>query len=149
MKVFIENEAGSTKKNLFNEKTLEHRKTVVVSRPYPFPYGFIIGTTSGDGDNLDCFVLTQKPLKSGDIVDVEAIGMFEQTEDGKSDPKILARLHDENPSITVEIEKRLRDFIQHVFDHLPDKSVSIGRFLASKEAQALIQRCFDKPKSSL
>ena len=149
MKVFIENEAASTKKNLFNEKTLEYRKTVEVSRPYPFPYGFVIGTTSGDGDNLDCFVITQKPLKSGDIVDVEAIGMFEQTEDGKADPKILARLYDEQPLITVDVEERLRDFIRHVFDHLPDKSVSFGRFLDIEEAQALIQRCFDKSDTSL
>ena len=68
MKVFIENEAGSNQKNLYNEKTLEYRKTVGVSRKYPYPYGFILETTSGDGDNLDCFILTEKKLKTGSIV---------------------------------------------------------------------------------
>ncbi len=42
MKVFIENEAGSNLKNLFNEDTLEFRKTVQVSAGYPFPYGLYL-----------------------------------------------------------------------------------------------------------
>ena len=60
MKVFIENESGTDQKNVYNEKTLEYKKTVTVSRKYPFPYGFILDTTSGDGDNLDCFIITEK-----------------------------------------------------------------------------------------
>ena len=38
MKVFIENEAGSNIKNIHDEKTLEHKRRVEVSRPYPFPH---------------------------------------------------------------------------------------------------------------
>jgi len=57
MKVFIENEAGTNLKNIFNEDTLDFRKTVQVSAEYPFPYGFILDTKSGDGDNLDCFMI--------------------------------------------------------------------------------------------
>lgn len=60
MKVFIENEAGSNQKNIYDEKTLEYKKTVTISRKYPYPYGFIIDTTSGDGDNLDVFIITEK-----------------------------------------------------------------------------------------
>ncbi len=80
MKVFIENEAGSDQKNLYNEKTLEYRKTVTVSRKYPYPYGFILDTSSGDGDNLDCFIITDKALKSGQIIECEPIGLMEQLE---------------------------------------------------------------------
>ena len=58
MKVFIENEAGSNKKNIFDEKSLEFEKQVDVSRSYPYPYGFVLNTTVEDGDNVDCFVLT-------------------------------------------------------------------------------------------
>ncbi len=83
MKVFIENEAGSNKKNLYDEQTFEFRQTLTVSRPYPFPYGFIIGTTSGDGDSIDCFVITEQKLKPGQIVECEPIGLMEQTEDGR------------------------------------------------------------------
>ncbi len=58
LKVYIQNEAGSNLKHYHNEKTLILKRTVEVSRPYPFPYGFILDTTSADGLNLDCFVIT-------------------------------------------------------------------------------------------
>lgn len=80
MKVFIENEAGSNQKNFYNEKTLEYKKTVTVSRKYPYPYGFILDTTSGDGDNLDCFIITDKELRSGQVVECEPVGLMEQIE---------------------------------------------------------------------
>ncbi len=143
MKVFIENEAGSNKKNLFDEKTLAYKKTVEVSRPYPYPYGFVIGTTSGDGDNLDCFVLTNRPLKSGETVEVEPIGMFEQVEDGQEDPKILAGFSDERMLVDENVRKNLQEFISHVFEHLPNKKVKVGNFLGLDQANDLIKRFTD------
>jgi hypothetical protein len=35
MKVFVENEAGTDQKNIYNEKTLKYIKTVTVSRNTP------------------------------------------------------------------------------------------------------------------
>lgn len=144
MKVFIENEAGSNKKNLFDEKTLEYRKTVEVSRKYPYPYGFVLETTSGDGDNLDCFILTTKVLKTGDIIDAEPVGMFEQIEDGKEDNKILAIINDESFSISEEVKKVFKDFTENVFLHKPGKTISIGKFLGKEEANKLLEKCKDK-----
>ena len=80
MQVFIENEADSDQKNLYNEKTLEYKKTITVSCKYPYPHGFILDTTSGDGDNIDCFIITDKKLKRGQIVECELVGLMEQTE---------------------------------------------------------------------
>ena len=57
LKVFIQNEAGSTEKHYHNENTFEWRRKDMVSRPFPYPYGFILGTTSTDGANLDCWSL--------------------------------------------------------------------------------------------
>ncbi len=140
MKVFIENEAGSDQKNMFNEKTLEYKKTITVSRHYPYPYGFFLNTTSGDGDNLDCFVITSQQLKSRTIVDVQPIGMFEQVEDGRDDPKILACIPGETLLINNDVEKTLRDFIEHVFDHRPEKKITIGKFLGRDEALTLLEK---------
>jgi inorganic pyrophosphatase len=53
-KVFIENEQGSDRKNHHDEKTLTLLRSETVSRAYPYPYGFIIGTANADGDCLDC-----------------------------------------------------------------------------------------------
>lgn len=138
MRVFIENETGSNQKNIFDEKTLVYKKAYTVSRSYPFPYGFVIGTTSGDGDNLDCFVLTNQPLKSTDIVDVVPIGMFEQEEDGQQDHKVLAVLKGESREVDEKTRALLKDFVENVFAHKPSKKMAVGRFLGIKDAQALI-----------
>src|SRR5947208_1189948 len=47
MRVLIENEAGSRTKHLYDEQTFQLKSTRTVQHPYPFPYGFIIGTQSG------------------------------------------------------------------------------------------------------
>ncbi len=144
MKIFIENEAGSRKKNIFDEKTLDYKKTVVVSREYPYPYGFVLDTTSGDGDNLDCFVLTKTPLKSGDIVEGNVVGMFEDVEDGEEDPKILVCLEGETVTIDEPMKALFKEFTEHVFDHLPNKQKTMGEFFGAESAEALIQHCKDK-----
>jgi|GEM_PF-259143 len=148
MKVFIENEAGSNQKNIFNEKTLEYRKSYTVPAHYPFPYGFLLGTTSGDGDNVDCFVLTNKPLKSGEIIEVEAIGMFEDIEDGEEDHKILAVPKGDTWAIEEETEDIFRDFSVKIFSHLPNKKKVIGKFLGKDEASRLIEDSRDSSEKS-
>ena len=92
MRVFIENEAGSRRKNTYDEHTLAHLGSVEVSAAYPFPYGFVLGTRGGDGDAVDCFVLTESPLASGTTVECEPFGLLEQIEDGEIDHKVLAVL---------------------------------------------------------
>jgi len=144
MKVFIENEAGSNQKNLYNEKTLEYRKTVEVSRKYPYPYGFIIATTSGDGDNLDCFILTKQELKTGSIVECEPIGLMEQFEDGKEDHNVLATLKDESAEVNPEVKEKLTEFVSHVFDHRKGKMVKVGSFYNKEKAEEYIEKCRDE-----
>lgn len=139
VKVFIQNEAGSDQKHRHNEKPLEYRHTVTVSRPYPFPYGFILDTTSPDGDNLDCYVLTGKALKSGSIVECEVIGLLEQHEDGREDHNILANLPGEPYPFDERVMAVFREFITHVFDHIPGKQIAVGRFLAKDAAEAHIR----------
>lgn len=153
MKVFIENEAGSDQKNLYNEKTLEYKKTVTVSRKYPYPYGFILNTTSGDGDNLDCFIITDKELKSGQVVECEPIGLMEQIETAwekskngieEEDHNVLAILPNEKVEIDDSVKEKLREFISHVFDHLPNKKVRVGNFLDRDSALRYIKKCNDE-----
>lgn len=144
MQVFIENEKGSDQKNIFNEKTLEYKKTVIVSRAYPYPYGFILDTTSGDGDNLDCFVLTKQKLKSGQTIECETIGLMEQVEDGKEDHNVLAKIAGEDVAVDEATKQILTDFVLHVFDHRLGKIVKVGKFLDKKAAEIYIKTCLDK-----
>jgi len=147
-KVFIENEAGSSRKNHFNERTLMFEREESVACPYPFPYGFIINTLNADGDCLDCFVITDRKLHTAEVVECEAIGLMEQSEDGLSDNNVLARLSDEHRVVTPAVQGLLADFVQHVFRHLPARTVRAGRFLGAAEAEAEIIGKTRKTQSS-
>jgi inorganic pyrophosphatase len=154
MKVFIENEAGSDQKNLYNEKTLKFRKAVAVSRKYPYPYGFILDTTSGDGDNVDVFIITDKALKTGEIVECEPVSLMEQMEKSwdefrrdieEVDHNVLAVLSGEDKDVVNDdLKARLTDFVEHVFDHVRPNKNRVGEFLSKEEAIKYVEGCRDK-----
>jgi inorganic pyrophosphatase len=141
--VFVQNEAGSRRKNYHDEKTLEFKCMKPVSRPYPYPYGFIVGTTASDGCNLDCYVITEMPLKTGQTVECEPIGLMEQIEDGVEDHNVLARLAGESAGITAENQATLIDFVENVFSHIEGKQVRAGHFLPATGAEAYIRGHLD------
>lgn len=143
MKVFIENEAGKNIKNIYDEKNLEFKKSVEVSAPYPLPYGFILNTTSGDGDNLDCFILTNREMRGGQIVDVEAVALLEMYEDGELDHKVIGRIDGEATELDESTKHRLVDFLQIVFSHLPNKRMEVGSFLSADVANELVEKFAD------
>jgi inorganic pyrophosphatase len=139
--VFIENEAGSNLKNHHDERALTFQGSERVSRAYSFPYAFIIGTTNADGDCLDCFVITTRAIRTGEIVECEAIGLMEQTEDGLTDHNVLAKLVGEGADVTAEVQAALTDFVQNVFSHIPGKTIRVGDFAGAATAEREIERC--------
>jgi inorganic pyrophosphatase len=141
IKVFIQVEAGSCDKNLYNEKTLEYKETRRVSRPYPYPYGFILETSSEDGGNLDCYLITNEELKSGTIVECEPIGLLEQHEDEEADHKILATMPGQDVVISQELLQELQNFIYAMFARFPDIHVCVGPILPREAALRHIQAC--------
>lgn len=154
MKVFIENEAGLDQKNLYNEKTLEYKKTYTVSKKYPYPYGFILDTTSGDGDNVDAFIITNIKLKSGQIIECEPIGLMEQIELSRNSENIEKEEIDHNVLMVVkgetsgiiddDIKNTLIDFVLHVFDHIQLNKNKVGNFLGKEAAIKYINSCKDR-----
>ena len=138
VRVFVQNEAGSCLKNYHDERTLQHLRTASVSHAYPYPYGFIIGTTAADSGCVDCFILTNRALKTGDVVECESVGLMEQFEDGLPDHNILARLLDETPSIGHQVETALTEHVLACFRHVAGTRVTVGRFLGVADAEAHI-----------
>lgn len=149
MKVFIENEAGSRIKHEHNEKTLEHKGTALVSRAFPWPYGFVLNTTGEDGDNVDCFVLTQRTLRTGEIVNCEPIGLVEQIEDGEVDHKIFARLPDEAAGLDDAAVEKFKAFALHVFEHISGKTMKIGSCCDRQTAVEYISRHSDQKQTTV
>ena len=143
LRIFIENEAGSRTKNLYDQRTLAYLRTVDVSLPYPYPYGFVIGTRSGDDDCVDCFVLTAKLLSTGDTVTCEPIGLLEHVEDGEIDHKVLAVPAGEHRVVDDMTVQELERFIGGVFANMPGKRMDIGPVHGRSAAEAYVATCRD------
>ena len=143
VRVFVQNEAGSDQKNYHDEKRLVWQRAETVSAAYPFPYGFLIGTSADDDCNVDCFVITEAPLRTGDVVDCEVIGLMEQFEDGHVDHNVLARLVGSLATVDATIQAQLSTFVTTVFSHVPGKQVSVGHFRDASVAQRHISERTD------
>ena len=144
MKVFIQNEAGSFIKHIHDEKSLTPNRTTVVSRSYLFPYGFVLDTTAA-GLNVDCFVLTNQSLRTGEIIDCVPIALMEQIEDTQEDHNVLAVIPGEPVHLDAQIQQTLSDFVTHVFDHIPGKKIRPGKFLNRGAALAYLRAHQDSP----
>jgi len=132
MKVFIEKTAGLNQ--------VKSDGATMVMRDYPYPYGYILDTNSGDGENVDCYVITQKKLGVGSIVDAEPVGFMKYFEDGKEDHKVLAALENEPVPIDAVVRGKLNEFAMHFFDHRPGKIERIGNFFGKDRAEEYIRK---------
>ena len=140
IKVMVEAVAGSREKRKFNEETLEYRGCSETLRPYPYPYGFITGTRTPEGDCVDCYIVTDKPLAPGGIVECEPAGLLEFFEGDELDHKILATLPGESVDITEVLRDQLAEFIYAIFQMFPEVSVRVGELRPGREADAWIER---------
>jgi inorganic pyrophosphatase len=143
MKVLIQVEAGSRDRKLYDEKTLEYRETRQMPQPFPYPYGFIIGTSAEDGDAVDCYLITKDRLQAGTIVECEPIGLLEQHEADEIDHKVLAALPGQDVELGNELLKELQDFIYAIFAHFQEPHVRVGPILPPEAALQHIQACQD------
>lgn len=143
--VFIEAEAGSRDKGLYDESTLARKGTRRALVPYPYPYGFILGTPGGDdGECLDCFVITHRRLFAGREYRVEPLGILEMKENNEQDWKLLACLPDEevlaaSPGPASDaLRQDLAAFIHNIFTAYPEVRIEIGSILPATKAEAII-----------
>jgi inorganic pyrophosphatase len=143
IKVLIQAEAGSHDKLRYDEKTLTLIGKGRVSRPYPYPYGFVVATTAADGDNADCYVVGNVHLKSGTIVECEPVGLLEQEETGVPDHKVLAVVVGQEAVVPNRVLEILQDFIYAVFSDFPDESVRVGPIHSREVALWYVLKCQD------
>ena len=134
LKVLIQVAGGSTDRRIYNERTLEYKETRKGTLPYPYPYGFILGTWSEDEACVDCYIITQESLQAGSIVECEAAGLLEQHEGEEIDHKVLAVLPDEQVDLNQVVEVRLQNFIYEAFAGHPEIKVTVGHILPREEA---------------
>lgn len=143
IRVVIQAEAGSREKVRYDEKTLEPIEAGRVSRPYPYPYGFVVATTAADGDNVDCYVVSGDDLKSGSIVDCEVVGLLDQVESGEPDHKVLAVVAGQEAVLPDGVYEVLEEFIYAVFAEHTDCAVSVGPIHPRDVAVRYVRECED------
>jgi inorganic pyrophosphatase len=144
IKVVVQIEAGSCERWLFNEKTLEPKGKFLMRLPFPYPYGFVLGTSAADGDCVDCYIITKDKLMGGSIVDCEPVGLLEQDEDGEVDHKVLAALPGGDVVMDQKLLDELRSFIYELVSPYPDSHIQIGRILPQEVALKHLKEYQDK-----
>jgi inorganic pyrophosphatase len=145
LRVFIENEAGSDVKHHHDEETLMFLRAERVRAPYPFPYGFVPETRAPDGDCVDCFVITGRALRTGDLIDCEPFALMEQTEAGLVDHNILAVPVGAAPPDLETLRPTLVRFVAEVFAGMPGRETTVGRLLPAEDALAYLHGCARAP----
>jgi inorganic pyrophosphatase len=139
IQVLIQVAADSCDRNFYDESTLEYLETRQVSRPYPYPYGFVIGTNAADGDCVDCYLITKDKVTPGAIVECEPCGLLLQDEAGEVDHKVLAAIPGQSVDLGKELLRELGEFIYAIFAGYPDMQVRVGPILPREAALRHLQ----------
>lgn len=110
---------------------------------FPFNYGFIPNTLSGDGDPLDALIYMDESLVPGSYIKCRLLGALETTDDKGNDTKLImvpskmvspqeANIEQMKDLPNMFIEKVIY-FYKHYKD-LENKNVTIGKILNKEEA---------------
>jgi inorganic pyrophosphatase len=117
----------------------------VLNTPFSFPfnYGFIPNTLSGDGDPLDAIVYMEQSLVPGSYINCRIIGCLETKDEKGEDAKLILVPSKKVSSMESDIEsiddlpksfiEKIKYFYQHYKD-LENKTVTIGSLLTKEEA---------------
>ncbi|MBX3094252.1 MAG: inorganic diphosphatase [Cryobacterium sp.] len=122
-------------------------RVLYTSFEYPTDYGFFENTLGLDGDPVDVLVLTTYPLFPGVGLKVRPIGVFNMTDDGGSDAKVIA-VPGKDPrwdhlQDIGDLDEFKRNEIAHFFEHYkdlePGKWVKTEGWGDAAEAVAIIE----------
>ena len=122
-------------------------RVLFTSFVYPTDYGFFENTLGLDGDPIDVLVLLDYPLFPGVGLKVRPVAVFNMTDDGGSDAKVIAVLEkdprwahiqdiDDIPEFT---KKEIEHFFEHYKDLEPNKWVKTEGWGSAADAEAVIQ----------
>src|SRR5215204_6257901 len=118
----IETPKGSRNKFTFEPDSDSFRlgKQLPAGAVFPFDFGFVPSTLSGDGDPLDVLVLLETPTFPGCIVRSRVIGVIDGRQTGRSgkvtsNPRIVAVA---TKSTEYDVVRRLRDLPPGLVDEI-------------------------------
>ncbi len=103
---------------------------------YPANYGFIPQTLCGDGDPLDCLVMTRWPLMPGSVIRARPVAVLFLEDEAGGDEKLLAVPEvstspyyadvSEGEHLPPIVMQQIEHFFTHYKDLEPEKWVRVG-----------------------
>jgi inorganic pyrophosphatase len=144
--VQIEIPSGQTVKYEINRETgqLECDRFLHVPFAYPFNYGHILNTLSGDGDELDAVVICKPSLYPTALIKCRIIGALITCDENGQDEKIIlvpdTNIDPYNKHINSykDLDQHTLNEIEYFFRHYkdlePNKYVNIDKFVDYNEA---------------
>jgi inorganic pyrophosphatase len=122
-------------------------RVLFTSFVYPTDYGYFENTLGLDGDPVDVLVLLDYPLFPGVGLKVRPVAVFNMTDDGGSDAKVIAVLEkdvrwshiqdiDDIPEFT---KKEIEHFFEHYKDLEPSKWVKTEGWQGRAEAEQIVE----------
>jgi inorganic pyrophosphatase len=114
---------------------------------YPTDYGYFENTLGLDGDPVDVLVLLDYPLYPGVGLNVRPVAVFNMTDDGGSDAKVIAVLEkdvrwahiQDLADIPEFTKKEIEHFFEHYKDLEPNKWVKTEGWQGRAEAEAIVE----------
>ena len=150
--VFIEIPQGvSVKYELDKESgTIFVDRFLYTEMAYPFNYGFVPQTLSGDGDPVDVLVLSSKPVVVGVVIPARPIGMLEMEDEAGEDTKIIAvalakidpkfASYKDISDIPDETKNKIKYFFENYKKTEPGKWVKVKNWKGKAEAMESIKK---------
>ena len=110
---------------------------------FPFNYGFIPNTLSGDGDPLDALIYMDESLVPGSYINCRLLGALETIDEKGNDTKLImvpSKMVSPQEANIEQIKDLPNMFIEKViyfykhYKDLENKNVTIGKILNKEEA---------------
>ena len=154
--VIIDIPKGCSNKYEYKEKQGYFELDRVIYSPlfFPFEYGFIPQTLSGDGDSLDVVLLTTFPTFSGCLIKARPVGVLLMEDEKGIDHKIVAvplekiDPHFKNIKDIEDINEHSKEEIKVFFEDYKklekDKFVKIKGWEKADKAKEIIQKAIER-----
>ena len=133
MNAFIETLQNSDIRTRYDENTFQRKDSIKVSSPYPYAYGFIVGSNKNYEDCLDCYVLSNQILTEGKEIACEPVFMIEMFEGSEEDHKVIMKTVNYEIDNEELVESTIKSFITDIFSENPEVIIRFGRKIGKEE----------------
>lgn len=132
MNVFIETLKNSEIRTRYHDNTFQRKESFKIRSPYPYDYGFIIGSNKKHEDCIDCYVLTNETLHEGKPIACEPVFMIEVYEGSEEDHKVIMKTVGYEIDNEELVENTIKSFITKIFSEDP-VTIRFGRKIGKEE----------------